>query len=231
MVLEADRLNCVREVIVIAAALSIQDPRERPAEAQQAADESHRRFATDGSDFLAFVRLWDHLRERQHELGSSQFRKLCRAEYLNYLRVREWQDLYSQLRQIAGSLGIRLAAHPRAGDFEPAARVETSHPDRVHQALMAGLLSHIGLRDGNIARLSRRARLDVRDRPRIGGRQAVATLDHGGRAGRDQPAVGAHRDQHPTRVGRAHRRPPGHAVRTANRDGTAVAAARSPPSG
>ncbi len=136
MVLEADRLNCVREVLVITAALSIQDPRERPADAQQAADEAHRRFATDGSDFLAFVRLWDHLRERQHELGSSQFRKLCRTEYLNYLRVREWQDLYSQLRQIVGSLGIRLES-----------RVESSHPDRVHQALMAGLLSHLGMRD------------------------------------------------------------------------------------
>ncbi|MBI5088243.1 MAG: ATP-dependent RNA helicase HrpA, partial [Actinobacteria bacterium] len=76
MVLEADRLDCVREVLVIAAALSIQDPRERPAEAQQAADEAHRRFATDGSDFLALVRLWDHLREQQHALSSNQFRKL-----------------------------------------------------------------------------------------------------------------------------------------------------------
>ncbi|MCU1359409.1 MAG: ATP-dependent helicase HrpA [Ilumatobacteraceae bacterium] len=141
MVLEAERLNCVREVLVIASALSIQDPRERPAESQQAADESHRRFATDGSDFLAFVRLWDHLRERQSELGSSQFRKMCRAEFLNYLRVREWQDLYSQLRQIVGTLGIHLAAHTH----EPAA---LAHPDNVHQALMAGLLSHLGAREG-----------------------------------------------------------------------------------
>ena len=132
---------------MIAAALSIQDPRERPAEHQQAADEAHRRFATDGSDFLALVRLWDHLRERQQELGSSQFRKLCRAEYLNYLRVREWQDLYSQLRQIVGSLGIRMSPH---GAPEPtgAPSTMTSHPDRVHQALMAGLLSHLGHRDG-----------------------------------------------------------------------------------
>jgi ATP-dependent helicase HrpA len=142
MVLEAERLNCVREVLVITAALSIQDPRERPAEAQQAADEAHRRFATDGSDFLALVRLWDHLRERQQELGSSQFRKLCRVEYLNYLRVREWQDLYSQLRQIVGTLGIHLAPHNQAGT------PELGHPDRIHQALLSGLLSQLGMRDG-----------------------------------------------------------------------------------
>ncbi|MGD9703941.1 MAG: ATP-dependent RNA helicase HrpA [Acidimicrobiia bacterium] len=135
MVLEADRNGCVREVMVIAAALSIQDPRERPATAQQAATEAHRRFEVEGSDFLAYVRLWDHLREQQKALSSSQFRKLCRAEYLNYLRVREWQDLYSQLRQVSGSLGIRAGA-------------DAGHPDRVHQSLLAGLLSHLGMRDG-----------------------------------------------------------------------------------
>ncbi len=135
MVLEAERNGCVREVMVIAAALSIQDPRERPVAAQPAAAESHRRFEVEGSDFLAYVRLWDYLRERQRALSSSQFRKLCRAEYLNYLRVREWQDLYSQLRQVAGGLRIRAGA-------------EAGHPDRVHQSLLAGLLSQIGMRDG-----------------------------------------------------------------------------------
>ena len=135
MVLEADRLGCVREVMVIAAVLSIQDPRERPKENGQAAAELHRRFVgEDGSDFLAFVRLWDHLRAKQKELSSNQFRKLCRSEYLNYLRVREWQDLFSQLRQVASGLDVRL-------------NHEAAHPDHVHQALLAGLLSHIGLRD------------------------------------------------------------------------------------
>ncbi len=136
MVLEADRHGCVREVLVIAAALSIQDPRERPLEAEQAADEAHRRFDVDGSDLLAFVRLWDHLRERHQALSSSAFRRLCRAEFLNYLRVREWQDLYSQLRQVAGELGVRSGT-------------EAGHPDRVHQAVLAGLLSHLGMRDGD----------------------------------------------------------------------------------
>jgi ATP-dependent helicase HrpA len=135
MIVEAERQGCVRDVLVIAAVLSIQDPRERPADKQQAADESHVRFRVAGSDFLAYVALWDYLRERQRELSSSQFRKLCRTEFFNYLRVREWQDLYSQLRQVAGTMGIR----PRAGS--------DTHPDRVHQALLAGLLSHIGQRD------------------------------------------------------------------------------------
>ena len=118
----------------------IQDPRERPAEHRAAADELHRRFEVPGSDFLSLVRLWDHLRERQHALNSSQFRKLCRTEYLNYLRVREWQDLFSQLRQVAGQIGIRQGSLS-VGDSE-------GHPDRVHQALLSGLLSHLGMRDG-----------------------------------------------------------------------------------
>ncbi|MDO9174575.1 MAG: ATP-dependent RNA helicase HrpA, partial [Actinomycetota bacterium] len=139
MVLEAERHGCVREVMVIAAVLSIQDPRERPTEHRAAADELHRRFDVPGSDFLSLVKLWDHLREQQLQLGSSQFRKLCRAEYLNYLRVREWQDLFSQLRQVAGQVGVRQGA---------ASGVTAGHPDRVHQALLAGLLSHIGMRDG-----------------------------------------------------------------------------------
>ena len=138
MVVEADKHGCVREVMVIAAALSIQDPRERPVEHRQAADEMHRRFTVDeaaSSDFIAFVKLWDHLRARQQELSGNQFRRLCRSEYLNYLRVREWQDVFSQLRQLTGQLGIRPGS-------------EASHPDRIHQALLAGLLSHLGMRDG-----------------------------------------------------------------------------------
>jgi len=136
MVLEADRLGCVREVLVIASALSIQDPRERPQEKREQANEFHNRFKVDGSDLLSLVELWDHLRSKQRELSGNQFRRMCRKEYLNYLRVREWMDLYSQLRRIAGQLGIR-----------PARGVDESHPDHVHQAVLAGLLSHVGMRD------------------------------------------------------------------------------------
>ena len=142
MVLEADRHGCVREVLVIAAALSIQDPRERPVDERAQADASHRRFDVDGSDLLSIVALWDYLRSEQRQRSSNQFRKLCRSEYLNYLRVREWQDLFSQLRRIAGDLGIRPGSGRRPEDTSDA-----SHPDHVHQSVLAGLLSHLGFRD------------------------------------------------------------------------------------
>jgi ATP-dependent helicase HrpA len=134
MVLEADHNGCVREVMVIAAALSIQDPRERPADKQQAADEKHRRFADKESDFLTYLNLWEHLQEKQAELSSGQFRRFCRAEFLNYLRVREWQDVYGQLRQMSKSLGVTMNSVP-------------ADPQRVHVSLLAGLLSHIGVKD------------------------------------------------------------------------------------
>jgi ATP-dependent helicase HrpA len=117
MILEAARNGCVREVLIITAALSIIDPRERPADARQAADEMHARFAEPGSDFLAYLNLWDYLRERQSHLSSSAFRRLCRREYLHYLRVREWQDVYGQLRQAAADLGIQ-AGRERGGTSE-----------------------------------------------------------------------------------------------------------------
>ena len=110
MILESGRNGCVREVLIITAALSIQDPRERPAEVRDAADQMHRRFAEPGSDFLTFVTLWDYLRTQQRELSGSAFRRMCRREYLHYLRVREWQDVYGQLRQAAR--GIRRGGRP-----------------------------------------------------------------------------------------------------------------------
>ena len=136
MILEADRLGCVREVLVIAAALSIQDPRERPVDQQTKADQFHARFRDPKSDFLGWLNLWRYLREKQGEMGSSAFRRLCRTEFLNYVRVREWQDYESQLRQVAKSLDVKVG---RPADLPDA--------DGIHQALLSGLLSHIGLRD------------------------------------------------------------------------------------
>lgn len=134
MVLEADKNGCVREVIVIAAALSIQDPRERPAEKQTQADQQHARFKDETSDFLAYLNLWRYVREQQRERGSSSFRRMCKQEYLNFLRIREWQDIYTQLRTVAKQMGIHLN-----DDEAPA--------DRIHVSLLAGLLSHIGMKD------------------------------------------------------------------------------------
>jgi ATP-dependent helicase HrpA len=119
MILEAGRNGCVREVLIITAALSIIDPRERPADARQAADEMHARFAEPGSDFLAFLNLWDYLRERQSQLSTSAFRRLCRREYLHFLRVREWQDVYGQLRQAAADLGIKAGRERRGASPSP----------------------------------------------------------------------------------------------------------------
>ncbi|MER5377271.1 ATP-dependent RNA helicase HrpA [Streptomyces sp. NPDC002553] len=134
MVLEADKNGCAREVMVIAAALSIQDPRERPADKQAQADQQHARFRDETSDFLAYLNLWRYVREQQRERGSSSFRRMCKQEYLNFLRIREWQDIYTQLRTVAKQMGIHLNEQEAAGDS-------------VHVSLLAGLLSHVGMKD------------------------------------------------------------------------------------
>jgi ATP-dependent helicase HrpA len=139
MVLEAEKNGCVREVMVIAAALSIQDPRERPADKQTHADQLHARFKDETSDFLSYLNLWRYLREQQKERGSSSFRRMCKQEFLNFLRVREWQDIYTQLRTVAKQMGLHL-------------NDQDAPADRIHVSLLAGLLSHIGMkdvRDGN----------------------------------------------------------------------------------
>ena len=134
MVLEADRLGCADEVVVIAAALSIQDPRVRPLEERAQADQQHARFKDELSDFVGLLNLWRYLREQQRELSGNQFRKRCKAEYLHYLRVREWQDLAGQLRSAARGVGVTINTEP-------------ADPQAVHVALLSGLLSHVGLRD------------------------------------------------------------------------------------
>ncbi|MDX2531023.1 ATP-dependent RNA helicase HrpA [Streptomyces europaeiscabiei] len=134
MVVEADKNGCAREVMVIAAALSIQDPRERPADKQAQADQQHARFKDETSDFLAYLNLWRYVREQQKERGSSSFRRMCKQEYLNFLRIREWQDIYSQLRTVAKQMDI----HPSEDD---------APEQHIHLSLLAGLLSHIGMKD------------------------------------------------------------------------------------
>lgn len=134
MLLAADQHGCLADVLVIVSAMSIQDPRERPLEHQQAADEKHRRFREPDSDFLSYLTLWTYIREMRDELSSSAFRRLCRDEYLHWLRIREWQDVHSQLRRTAKELGLKPG--PLGAD-----------PDRIHQAMLSGLLSHIGLKD------------------------------------------------------------------------------------
>ncbi|WP_040780368.1 ATP-dependent RNA helicase HrpA [Nocardia pneumoniae] len=185
MLVEAHRNGCLADVLVIVAALSIQDVRERPAEHQQAADTKHARFTVEGSDFLAYLRLWEYLGGQRKTLSSNQFRRMCREEFLHYLRIREWQDLHGQLRTITKGLGWSAHADSSAdtarhgGREEPdrksdsRRRHEESARDRksgaargrsataaaadndglpwdstaIHQALLAGMLSHIGVRE------------------------------------------------------------------------------------
>ncbi|WP_063813364.1 ATP-dependent RNA helicase HrpA [Nocardia anaemiae] len=208
MLVEAHRTGVLADVLIIVAALSIQDVRERPADHQQAADTKHARFVVEGSDFLAYLRLWEYLTEQRKSLSSNQFRRMCRDEFLHYLRIREWQDLHGQLRTITRGLGWsthadgpdgtesgsrrgrpaadgrdsnggqrkrREADSPRANSD----RADSSHPKAnrrgrardntaasrqqaaealendgtpwdstaIHQALLAGMLSHIGVRE------------------------------------------------------------------------------------
>ncbi|MEU4323099.1 ATP-dependent RNA helicase HrpA [Nocardia fluminea] len=185
MLVEAQRNGCLDEVLIIVAALSIQDVRERPVEHQQAADAQHARFVVEGSDFLAYLRLWDYLTEQRKSLSSNQFRRMCRDEFLHYLRIREWQDLHGQLRTIARGMGWNdagaargqtnpakgeesrraggrsrrggdaatrgqrpISAKPVGGSSDTADDDAMPWPSaQIHQSLLAGMLSHIGVRE------------------------------------------------------------------------------------
>ena len=164
MLLEAERLGCASEVLVIVAALSIQDVRERPAEHQGAADASHARLADPHSDFITYLNLWRYLAVQARDLSGSAFRRLCGAEFFHYLRWREWRDVVGQLRQMARALGIGVGpvGEPSTGDVVEAARFGGAQDaavravlaygqgpasvdaDQVHRSLLVGLLSYLG---------------------------------------------------------------------------------------
>jgi ATP-dependent helicase HrpA len=165
MLVEADRTGCLRDVLVITAALSVQDPRERPTEQRQAADAKHARFAGEftagevtldaaGSDFLAFLNLWRYLTEQRAELSGNRYRRLLRDEFLHYLRIREWQDLHHQLRAAARSAGMTIP--DSAPDVDA---------DRVHIAVLSGLLSQIGMREEDAAGAKAKAPAKPAGRP------------------------------------------------------------------
>ena len=140
----AREFHCLREATVIAAALSVQDPRERPAEAAQAADEAHRRFAHEKSDFLSFVKLWDHVQESLgHKKSNRQLDARFREGFLHARRIREWIDVHGQLMGIVGENGWRVN--------ESEATYE-----QVHRALLSGLLGNIGCRSGEADPADRR---------------------------------------------------------------------------
>ncbi len=134
MLIESKLRNTTREVMAIVAGLTIQDPRERPLANRQTADALHARFSDPTSDFLSLLNLWNYLEEQQKKLSSSAFRRLCRKEFLNYIRVREWQDLFRQLSSLSKPLGLAIGNRRK-------------DPVGIHKSILAGLISQIGLRD------------------------------------------------------------------------------------
>ena len=136
MVIYAAEHGGLNEVLVLAAALSIQDPRERPLDKQQKADLCHQRFADPDSDFSSWLKLWQYLQEQQEQHSQNQFRRICRQEFLNYLRVREWQDLTGQLSQLMQEQGFSSTS--QSSDYQS-----------IHQAVLSGLLGQVGFKDSD----------------------------------------------------------------------------------
>ncbi|WP_366057762.1 ATP-dependent RNA helicase HrpA [Oceanicoccus sp.] len=145
MIIAAEKLDCLEEILVIVSALSIQDPRERPADKQQASDEKHRRFWHKESDFLSYVNLWNYYEEKRQELSQGQLRKLCQREFLAYMRMREWREIHHQLRLACRDLKYKLNKEP-------------ANYESVHKALLSGLLSHIANLDDDRQYLGARNR-------------------------------------------------------------------------
>ena len=142
MVLAAIENGSLRELLIIASALSVQDPRERPADKQQAADQMHRRFWDEKSDFTAYINLWDYYETQRQELSQSQLRKLCKKEYLSFLKMREWRDIHHQLSLAVRQLGGQRKGQPNDQPVKPSDKSPASY-ELVHKALLSGLLSHI----------------------------------------------------------------------------------------
>ncbi|WP_337063489.1 ATP-dependent RNA helicase HrpA [Kineococcus sp. G2] len=198
MVLEARRNSCLHDVLVVVAALSVQDPRERPLEQRERAAQLHARFRHERSDFLTYLNLWNYLQHLQRELSSSAFRRRVKAEMLHFLRIREWQDTYHQLRRVTRDLGLEVQVPaleaPAEGEEVPPPAYDA---DAVHRSLLAGLLGNIGLKveqeDKRDARRGRGddARRGRGDGPRqqeyLGARGARFALSPGSSLGRRSP--------------------------------------------
>jgi len=136
MILAAKREHCLKEILIIASVLSIQDPRERPMDKREAADNAHAKFAGDGSDFMSYLKLWDWF---DHALKNKKSNKdllnQCHTNFLSFLRLKEWRELHGQLLEITSELELRL--NDKEANYE-----------QIHKALLAGLLGNIGFKDG-----------------------------------------------------------------------------------
>lgn len=208
MLVEAERLGVFRDTVPVVAALAIPDVRERPSEQQQHADQLHRRFWSepgaegaplgprDPSDITAILRLWRYLRQQRRALSGNAFRRMCRDEFLNYLRIREWQDLATQLRDISQELdwGQHRSRHRQSRSRRKQHRIETEQRsngpdvDGVHRAVLTGLLSHIGLKEvAESSPQKRRGRRPITQY--VGARGAKFAIQPGSAAAKSEPEL------------------------------------------
>jgi ATP-dependent helicase HrpA len=169
MVVESGKYATTREVMAIVAGLSIQDPRERPLEKRPQADTAHARFTDPTSDFLTLLNLWNYVKTKEEELSSNQFRRLCKAEYLNFLRIREWADVYRQLERTAKPLGLTVGQ-------------QSVNPTGIHRSLLAGLLSQLGIKDATTDKKQKAKQGDY-----IGARQIRFSIFPGSALAKKQP--------------------------------------------
>ncbi|MEO7147460.1 MAG: ATP-dependent RNA helicase HrpA, partial [Terrimesophilobacter sp.] len=193
MVIESGKHGVTREVMAIVAGLSIQDPRERPLEKRAQADQSHARFVDKTSDFITLLNLWNYLKTKEKELSSSAFRRLCKAEYLNFLRIREWGDVYRQLKRFSKQLGLTVqeprhnqagsdAVGSGAGSNPAGPKAMGQDAASIHRSLLAGLLSQIGIRDDAPGDKKKQARGEY-----LGARQVRFTIFPGSALARKKP--------------------------------------------
>ena len=214
MVLESKAQGVSREVLAIVAGLTIQDPRERPLDKREQADGFHARFVDPTSDFLTLLNLWNHLEEQQRELSGSAFRRMCKAEYLNYLRVREWQDLYRQLVRLAKPLGLHVSPSagcaecrrhpPRAARRAPLADRAPRRREDLERSGRSGFGSRSRAEGSSAAGgVPRREERAVRRVPRFRTREEAAGSTHERRARGDEPAVRANERRDRPCMGRA----------------------------
>ncbi len=164
MLLAAAESGCLAQILVIVSAMSIQDPRERPADKRAQADQSHARFNHPKSDFLAWLNLWRYYEEQRQTLSQNQLRKLCKREYLSFLRMREWREIHGQLTIACRQIGLKPAGRlPAAQDPKPRAEgdpagensvaetpvgdYDASQYASIHKALLAGLLGQVAQQD------------------------------------------------------------------------------------
>ncbi|MCW8987210.1 MAG: ATP-dependent RNA helicase HrpA, partial [Gammaproteobacteria bacterium] len=134
MIIAANELSCLNEVLIIISALSIADPRERPLDKQQQADQAHAQFKDEKSDFIAFLNLWNFYQEQRHHLSQNKLRKLCKENFLSYTRMLEWRDIHSQLLNQCNEVKYKM-------------NTTVAGYDAIHQAILSGLLSHTGLKN------------------------------------------------------------------------------------